>query len=231
MKGYGQFCPLALTSEVIGERWTPLVIREIITGAARFNDIHRGVPRMSPTLLTRRLKTLQTAGIVQRQRGDDGRIRYVLTEAGTALVPVIRGLIDWGMAFLPATLSRDHADPDLIMWDLHKRIELERVPETRTVVRFAFTDQVKANRWRWIVGSRTGMTLCITDPGFEVDLFVTTDAWTMARVWYGELPLKRALGEELIVIDGPRRLREAFPSWLMLSGLAGTGGRLPLKAA
>jgi DNA-binding HxlR family transcriptional regulator len=231
MKGYGQFCPLALTAEVIGERWTPLVIREIIIGAARFNDIHRGVPRMSPTLLTRRLKTLQTAGIVQRQRGDDGRIRYVLTEAGTALVPVIRGLIDWGMAFLPATLSRDHADPDLIMWDLHKRIDLERVPETRIVVRFAFTDQVKAKRWRWIVGSRIGMTLCITDPGFEVDLFVTTDSWTMARVWYGELPLKRALGEELIVIDGPRRLREAFPTWLMLSALAGTGGRLPLKAA
>jgi DNA-binding HxlR family transcriptional regulator len=231
MKGYGQFCPLALTSEVVGERWTPLVLREIMLGASRFNDIHRGVPRMSPSLLARRLKTLHGAGIIARQRSDSGRVKYVLTEAGTALMPVIRCLIDWGMAWLPATLSRDHADPDLIMWDLHRRINLARVPATRTVVRFAFTDLGKAKRWRWIVGDQTGMTLCITDPGFEVDLFVTTDSWTMARIWYGELPLKRALAEEAMTLDGPRPLREAFPSWLMLSVLAATAGRLPLRAA
>jgi hypothetical protein len=177
------------------------------------------------------LKRLQAAGIIARQQGKGGRGKYVLTDAGAALMPVIRGLIDWGMAWLPATLSRDHADPDLIMWDLHKRIDLARVPATRTVVRFAFTDQGKSKRLRWIVGERSGMTLCITDPGFEVDLFVTTDSWTMARIWYGELPLKRALAEGIVNLDGPRPLRNAFPSWLMLSVLAATGGRLPLRAA
>jgi DNA-binding HxlR family transcriptional regulator len=126
MKGYGQFCPLALTAEVVGERWTPLVIREIMLGARRFNDIQRGVPRMSPSLLARRLRTLQAAGILAREQRDDGRVEYALTEAGTALAPMVKALIDWGMTWLPATLSRDHADPDLIMWDLHKRIDLAR---------------------------------------------------------------------------------------------------------
>jgi DNA-binding HxlR family transcriptional regulator len=230
VKGYGQFCPLALTSEVVGERWTPLVIREIMLGATRFNDIQRGVPRMSPALLTRRLRTLQAAGILRREtRGS--HTEYVLTEAGNALMPVIHGLIEWGMGWLPATLSRDHADPDLIMWDLHKRINLDDVPATRTVAQFEFTDQARAKRLRWIVGDRSGMTLCITDPGLDVDLFVTTDSWTMARVWYGELPLRRALSEQSVILDGPPALCSAFPSWLKLSALAATGGRLPLRMA
>jgi len=230
MKGYGQFCPLALTAEVVAERWTPLVLREIMLGARRFNDIHRGVPRMSPSLLTRRLKRLQTAGIVERNRNGN-RTEYGLTESGLALAPIIEALTGWGIRFLPMTLSREHADPDLIMWDLHRRIDLAQVPASRTVVRFAFTDQRKEKRHRWIVGDAAGMTLCITDPGFEVDLFVATESWTMARIWYGELPLKQAIADGGLVLDGPRKLCEAFPSWLMLSALATMPRQRPLRAA
>jgi DNA-binding HxlR family transcriptional regulator len=230
MSGFGQFCPLALATEIVGERWTPLVLRELMLGSRRFNDIHRGVPRMSPSLLVRRLLTLEKAGIVTRQPMRRGHVEYSLTEAGSALAPIIESLALWGRTFLPATLSRDNADPDLVMWDLHRRMDLCRMPAARTVMRFEFTDQPREKRYRWIVGNSAGVELCITDPGLDIDLHVTTDSRTMTWVWYGDLPLKRALADGTMTLDGPRRLREAFPSWLLLNLLAGVQRRHPLGA-
>ncbi|MDN3516265.1 helix-turn-helix domain-containing protein [Aquisalimonas lutea] len=217
--GYGQFCPLALASEVVGERWTPLVLRELLLGARRFNDIQRGVPRMSPSLLTRRLRTLENAGIIERSRSG-GHVEYVLTPAGEELLPTIQSLAEWGKRWLPATLSADDADPDLIMWDMHRRMALENMPESRTVVEFNFSDQPRARQRRWLVGDRSGVTLCITDPGFEVDLFVMTDSRTMTWVWYGDVSLKRAIADGTIRLHGPARLCSAFPTWLKLSHVA-----------
>jgi DNA-binding HxlR family transcriptional regulator len=219
MKGYGQFCPLALASEIVGERWTLLVLRELILGGRRFNDIHRGLPRMSPALLSRRLKTLENAGIVERQR--TGRsVEYALTAAGAELAPAIESLAVWGKRWLPATLSDDQADPDLVMWDMHRRMDCDRMPDTRTVIRFEFTDQPDAKRLRWIVGDGRDVDLCITDPGFDVDLFVTSDSRTVVLVWYGDVALGRAIEDGAIEVHGPSHLCEAFPSWLRLSLLA-----------
>ncbi|MCP1675179.1 DNA-binding HxlR family transcriptional regulator [Natronocella acetinitrilica] len=226
MKGYGQFCPLALASEIVGERWTTLVIRELMLGSHRFNEIHRGVPRMSPTLLTRRLRTLEKAGIVERRRSG-GRTEYVLSEAGAELAPTLESLAVWSKRRLPATLSEDRADPDLVMWDMHRRMHLERMPHTRTVIQFEFTDQPVVKRLRWIIGDSSGVDLCITDPGLDADLFVTTDSGTITLVWYGDLPLRRALTDGQIRLHGPRRLCEAFPSWLQLSLLADIPRRRP----
>jgi DNA-binding HxlR family transcriptional regulator len=219
MKGYGQFCPLALASEIVCERWTVLVLRELALGAKRFNDIHRGVPRMSPVLLSRRLKTLQNAGIVER-RPYGGRAGYVLSEAGQALVPAINSLATWSKEWLPATLSDDRADPDLVMWDMHRRMNLDRMPKPRTVIQFAFTDQPAIKRLRWIVGETDTVELCITDPGFDIDLFVETDSRTVTLVWYGDIPLLRAIDDGTIGLHGPRQLCEAFPTWLQLNMLA-----------
>lgn len=220
MKSYGQFCPLALASEVVGERWTPLVLRELMCGASRFNDIQRGVPRMSPTLLTQRLRMLEVGGIVERRRGRRPGVEYVLTEAGMELAPVIEALAVWSKSWLPASLSAIEPDPDLIMWDLHRRLDRDRMPSGRTVIRFGFTDQPQPRRYRWIVCVAGDVELCIIDPGFDVDLFVETDSRTITLVWYGDLPLKQALADGAIALDGPRRLRAAFPSWLLLSPLA-----------
>ena len=129
MKGYGQFCPMALATEIIGERWTLLILRELMLGSSRCNDIHRGVPRISPTLLTQRLRALEVAGIVERREAGG----YGVTEAGAELWPMIETLAVWGKTWLPATLSEDEADPDLIIWDLHRRMELERLPQGRTL--------------------------------------------------------------------------------------------------
>lgn len=219
MKGYGQFCPLALASEIIGERWTLLVLRELMLGGKRFNDIHRGVPRMSPSLLSRRLKTLEKTEIIQRRRAG-GHTEYTLTAAGAELVPAIESLAVWGKRWLPATLSDDNADPDLVMWDMHRRMDRERMPGTRTVIQFEFTDQPEWKRLRWIVADATAIELCITDPGFEVDLFVTTDSHTIVWVWYGDLPLRQAIDEGAVELHGPRNLCDAFPSWLQLNLLA-----------
>lgn len=230
MQGYGQFCPLALTAEVVGERWTPLILREMIQGARRFNDIHRGMPRMSPSLLARRLKVLAEVGILIRKK-DGRRIEYVLTQAGAELGPIVHGLSAWGMTWFPATLSREHADPDLIMWDLHRRMDLSKMPKSQTVVCFSFSDQPKKKMNRWIVGNCDGVALCITDPGFDVDIFVSTDSWTMAKVWYGAMSFNEAMSAGCLVLDGPRRLCAEFPNWLLLSGFAAAKGRLPLRAA
>lgn len=230
MKGYGQYCPLAMASEIVGERWTPLVLRELGLGARRFNDIHRGVPRMSPSLLSRRLKTLEDADIIERRRSG-GRTEYVLTRAGEELGPAIESLAMWGKRWLPATLSRDNADPDLVMWDMHRRMALDRLPEARTVLQFDLVDQPDSRRLRWIVAGRQGVDLCITDPGLEVDVFVTTDSSTLIQVWYGDIPLQRAISGGTIRLHGPRHLCEAFPTWLQLNMLAHIPRQRPGKGA
>jgi DNA-binding HxlR family transcriptional regulator len=227
MKSFGQFCPLALTAELIGERWTFLILRELLLGSSRFNDIHRGVPRISPTLLTQRLRALIAAGIVERNEAGG----YEPTDAGAALWPAIESLAVWGKTWLPATLSENEADPDLIVWDLHRRMNLERLPPGRTTILFTFTDQREAKSRRWILCDRDGADFCITDPGVEADLYVTTDSLTITSVWYGDIPLKEALDEGLIQLDGPRRLCAAFPSWLKLNLLAPVERRHPLRRA
>lgn len=219
MRGYGQFCPLALASEIIGERWTPLILRELMLGSRHFNDIHRGVPRMSPALLSRRLKMLVESGIVER-RATAGRSGYVLSEAGRELAPVLLELAVWGKRWLPSTLSQNRADPDLVMWDMHRRIDLDRLPEHRIVIQFSFHDQPAAKRDRWLVGQHEEVELCIKDPGYEVDLFVETDSRTMTWVWYGDIALSKAISDRRIELHGPPRLCREFPRWLQLSVMA-----------
>ena len=219
MPGYGQYCPLALASEVLAERWTLLVLRELGLGARRFNDIHRGVPRMSPTLLTRRLRTLERTEIVERVRVGR-RLEYRLTEAGQALMPAIESLAVWSKSWLPATLSDERADPDLILWDMHRRMHTELLPAGRIVIRFVLVDQPEPRRRRWLVCQRSVVDVCITDPGFDHDLDVESDSKTLVWVWYGDLPLTRALEDGRIALHGPPALCAAFPSWLQLNLLA-----------
>lgn len=189
-------------------------------GARRFNDIQRGVPRMSPALLSRRLKTLTRAGIIEPQKVG-ARSEYVLTEAGHALVPAIENLAKWGKSWLPATLSDGESDPDLVMWDMHRRMNCDCMPGKRTVIQFEFTDQPDAKKLRWIVSSGSAAELCITDPGLEVDLFVITDSRTITLVWYGDLGLASVIRDGSVVLHGPPQLCDAFPSWLQLSPMAG----------
>jgi DNA-binding HxlR family transcriptional regulator len=225
MKGYGQFCPVAKAAEIVAERWTPLVLRELLCGSRRFNDLHRGVPLMSRTLLAERLEQLEDAGIVRSVAGPCGRRReYHLTAAGEELRPLIQCFGEWGQRWARAQIGSGDLDPGLLMWDIHRRVNLEALPAARVVVRFDFRGVPAIMRcpttW-WLVLDRREVDLCLKDPGFLVDLVVSADLRTLTRVWMGDVRLAEAVRAGLIRLEGPSSLVRSFPTWLTLSSFAG----------
>ncbi len=220
MRTYGQFCPVAQAAELLTERWTPLVIRELLAGSHRFNDIQRGVPLMSSALLSERLKTLERFGVVERQArlGGPGH-EYCLTAAGEELRPWVELMGVWGQRWVRREVTAEDADPALLMWDVRRNIDLERLPERRVVVYFSFRGVPKGKRSWWLILDRPEPDLCLSNPGFGVDLTVRTGAVTLAEVWVGDLDLAGAIRSRRIILEGPSHLRRAFPDWLRLSPL------------
>lgn len=218
MKTYGQFCSIAKALEIVGERWTPLILRELICGSARFNEIHRGVPRISPSLLTKRLADLEKAGVIKKNKET---AEYELTPAGWELKPMVETLGVWGQRWVRGTLGDEKLDPDLLMWDIRRRMDVDALPEGRTCLCFEFTGAPENASHYWLVASQDGVDLCITDPRFDVDLYVTTDVRTMTEVWNGDRQMSTALEAGTIDLHGPASLRKAFPSWLKLNLFAG----------
>lgn len=219
MKGYGQFCPVAKASEIIGERWTPLVLRELLCGSRHFNDLRRGVPLMSQSLLSQRLKALQRAGIIERVQ-EDGRAAYTLTRAGEELRPLIEGLGHWGQRWAPSLLEDEDLDAGLLMWDIKRNVDAGWFHEQRTVIAFDFTDVEGCEGAYWLVGSRGEVELCMKDPGFPVDLYVTSDLRTLTSVWLGRYDVGEAVAREDIELHGDRQLATSFRSWFTLSPMA-----------
>jgi DNA-binding HxlR family transcriptional regulator len=220
MTGYGQFCPVAKAAEVVGERWTPLVLRELLSGSRRFNDLRRGVPLMSPALLSKRLKTLEQAGIVERRQ--EGRsTEYHLTEAGKELEPLIDLLGTWGQRWARSKFGPEDLDPTVLMWDLQRNARPEAFPAERAVVKFEYTDVPRSKRHWWVISEAGEADLCMTDPGFEVDLYVTTDIRTMSMIWMGDRTLGEATESGEVEIIGPSAIRRSLRQWLGLSPLAG----------
>ncbi len=222
-RGYGQFCPVAKASEVVAERWTPLVLRELIGGSHRFNDLLRGVPLMSRSLLSKRLRELERAGVVERRPSPGGRgPAYHLTPAGEELTPIIIALGEWGQRWARDDLHEDELDPTVLLWDMHRNIAIDRLPAHRVVVQFFFPDAPRvATRRIWLVLDRPEVEVCFKDPGFELDLVVTASLRTLTQAWMGDIPLADVLGSEEVRIEGRRELVEAFPGWLKLSMFAG----------
>lgn len=222
--GFGQFCPIAVACEVFAERWTPIILRELIAGSQHFNEIHRGVPLMSRGLLVRRLGELEEAGVIVREKLEGKRgHRYLLTEAGREFAPVIQGLGRWGQRWTPR-VERRNLDAGFLMWNVRRRIAVERLPERRVVACFRFSGAPRGSRGKrafWLLLERSGVQLCLEDPGFDVDVLVEADLATMANVWLGDTALATALDSGAIRLMGPRALTSAFPGWLMLSAFAG----------
>lgn len=222
MKGYGQYCPIAKATEVLGERWTPLVLRELLCGSRRFNDLRRGLPLMSPSLLSQRLKTLEHAGVIERQTDERGQASaYRLTAAGEELWPLIERLGVWGQRWVRSQLDTEpNLDAGLLMWDIRRGVDATRLPAERTVIQFDFTDVKPPKRRWWLMGSHGEVELCLRDPGFEVDVFVTSDLGTLTAVWIGDLSIDEALRSGRIELIGERTLCRDFRSWFALSPFA-----------
>lgn len=218
MDTYGQFCPVALTAAVLTRRWTPLVIRELLCGSVRFNELRRGVPRMSPSLLSTRLDELERAGVIERSKPKDGEHpEYHLTRAGRELGPIIESMGVWGRRWISGDLKDEELDADLLMWDVRRRIDVDKAPEGRTVVRFTFEDQPENTREYWVVVQVPEVDLCWRDPGHPVDLEVASTLRTMTAVWRGDVSFAEAIRGRDVRMRGPERLRRSFPEWLGFS--------------
>ncbi len=224
-RGYGQFCPVALAAEILAERWTPLVVRELLCGSVRFNDLQRGVPRMSSALLARRLKELQFAGIVERRRGAGSAFEYHLTAAGRELFPVVEKMGLWAQRWLRHDLVETaNLDSDLLMWDIRRNVLAKSPPRgSRYVAEFRLSGVPISRRRYWLVFERGAVDLCYRYPGFEVDLFVEASLRALTQVWLGHIPIEQAIRDGRLRLDGSRGDIAAFRSWFALNMFAPAG--------
>src|SRR5262245_35216726 len=224
MAGDGQFCPIAVACETFAERWTPLILRELLGGARRFNEIRRCIPLISRTLLAQRLRELEDAGVVESRPLPRGRGReYRPTRAAEEFREVLERLGAWGQPWATGPFAPENLALALLMWNVSRRIDLPRLPERRVVVRFEFRKfppRCRGFGTCWLVLERTGTDLCLKDPGHDVDLVVNADAAAIARVWTGALTFQQAVRAGGLALEGPRDLVRAFPTWLLLSHFA-----------
>ena len=220
---YKQFCPVAMAAEILCSRWTLVLLRELVAGSTRFNELRRGVPRMSPALLSKRLKDLEAAGVVTRipVKGEPSVFEYRLTEAGRDLQPVIEAAGVWGQRWIQSKASLENLDPNLLMWDIRRNIDPTPMSPHRNTIQVIFNDLPQAQRnWWLVVEPDAQVDLCSVDPGFDVDLYLSTDLRTMTEIWMGYTTTARAKEARKLTITGNRKLEAALGSWLSLSPFA-----------
>jgi len=222
MLDYGQFCPVARAAEVFGERWTPLVVRELLCGSTRFNEIRRGVPRMSTTLLAQRLRKLEEIGVVEHVRAAGGG-EYRLTAAGEELRAIIMALGHWGSRWIGSRLKRDQLDAGFLMWDIRRFARRELFPaERRVVVQFRFTDGRQGERAWWLVVENGEVDLCRDDPGYEVTLIIESTVRALTEIWTGDLLPEQAVERREVRVQGGARDARSVWRWIGASVFAPT---------
>lgn len=217
---YGQFCPVSMASEILCSRWTILVLREMLCGSTRFNDLRRGLPRMSPSLLSKRLKELEKAGVILSVATTGGLSEYRLTEAGEDLRPIVIGMGVWGQRWVESRLSLRNLDPSLLMWDMRRNLNPDPLPPRRCTIQFQYPELSEAQRNWWLVVEAGTVDLCGFDPGFEVDLLVTSSLRTMTAIWMGISPLRQEVNAGRVQLDGDPAVGRAMQQWLKLSTFA-----------
>jgi len=221
MSTYRQFCPVAMASEVLTERWTPLVVRELMCGSTRFNDLRRGVPLMSPSLLSKRLKTLERVGVVEK-RGAGRSVGYYLTPAGEELRPIVEAMGHWGQRWARGDTQARNMDASLLMWDIHRSVVEDALPSERVVVHFHLRGSIDKKSRFWLVLEPGAVDVCLTDPGFDVDLRVTAHVRSMVAYWLGASTFDELVRGGDVEVDGPRPLARGFPKWFTRSAFAQT---------
>lgn len=221
--GYQQFCPVAMAADILCSRWTIVLLREMIVGSTRFNDLRRGVPRMSPALLSKRLKELETAGLITRVALKDNPDvqEYHLTAAGRDLRPLIESFGTWGQKWVETDATLRNLDASLLMWDMRRNIQTDPMPHQRSTILFTFTDQpVSQKKWWLLVTPGFEVDLCSVDPGHDVDLYVNVDLETMTSIWLGYQKISTAQKANRMKLTGNRKLGAALDQWLGLSPFA-----------
>ena len=232
--GYRQFCPLAMTAELLCTRWTMLVLRELMAGSTRFNDVRRGVPKMSPALLSKRLKELEIAGVIKREPAgsEKSNFEYQLTPAGKDLRGVVEAMGFWGQRWIETTssLKKQNLDVSLLMWDMRRNLKPAPLPKKRTVINFLYPELPASKRSWWLVVEADGeVDLCWADPGFDIDLYVSTDLRTMTAIWMGLTTVSKE--RDRVLLTGDRAVASTMRDWLGLSPFAVERKRGPTLVA
>jgi DNA-binding HxlR family transcriptional regulator len=211
MQTYAQYCPISRTLDLVGDRWSLLVVRELIIGSTRFNEIARGLPGLSRGLLTRRLRQLEAAGIIERCDG-----AYALTPSGEELTTLVMELAAWGARNAFGPPEPEELDPDLLMWWMHSRIDTAAI-DRRAVIAIHLTD---LRRRYWLLVEHGDVSICHTDPGYEVDVVLQGNVSSLYRVWLGHDDLREALRQGDLTLEGSPAMVRALPGWLQLSQVA-----------
>ena len=217
---YGQFCPVSMAAEILCTRWTVLVLRELLCGTSRFNDLRRGVPRMSPALLSKRLKELERAGVIVTTPGEKGGMEYRLSPAGEDLQPIIMGMGFWGQRWVGSQISLKNLDPSLLMWDMRRNLNPQPLPRRRCTIQFQYPELPPTRQNWWLVVDGASVDLCGFDPGFEIDLLVTSSLRSMTAIWMGVSRVRRELEAGNLEFDGDPQIAAAMQQWLGLSKFA-----------
>lgn len=218
--GYGQFCPVSMASEILCSRWTTLVVRELLCGSTRFNDLRRGLPKMSPTLLSKRLKELQGAGVVVVTRKTGGSVEYHLSEAGEELRFLIMGLGNWAQRWMESRLTLKNLDPSLLMWDMRRSLDVKLLARRRYTIQFLYPELPGAQKRWWLVVESGEVDLCNFDPGHQLDLLVTSSLRTMTAVWMGLTTVQKESDSGHMEVEGDPVLACHMQQWLGLSPFA-----------
>lgn len=220
MRSYNQFCPVAKAAELFCERWTALIVRDLAGGERRFSDLQRGVPLVSPTMLSQRLKQLETEGVVSRRRSSGRGSIYRLTKAGEEFVPIVLALGTWGQRWTRRALAEHEIDLGLLLWAVEQGAHPECFGRERTIIEIDLTDQPQQKRRWWFLNEDGRCELCLKPPGREAQLYVTVSLRDLIHVWRGDLSLSAAMASGRLQVDGISRLRRGFRQWLPISVLA-----------
>ncbi|MCB0212106.1 MAG: helix-turn-helix transcriptional regulator [Anaerolineae bacterium] len=217
MYKYGQYCPIAKAVEILGDRWTLLIVRDLLVGTCHFNDLERGLPGISRALLSERLRRLQRMGLVEKVKQDDNRQRtvYLMTPAGQELQSVIQSLLTWGARWAFDEPEEQELDAGLLMWWIRDRIHTDRLPQPRVMIRIDFTGA--SDETFWLILTQDDVSICLTDPGFDLDIVITADLATFFQIWLGRVAYFDAVSTGLVQVDAVPALAEALPTWFAYS--------------
>lgn len=214
MMRYGQFCPIAKATEILGERWTILIVREILMGGRRFNELQRGLGGISTALLTNRLKSLESQGMVVRRRASgQSAYEYHPTQACEALLPVLVSLGEWGLCWAKHTILDDDFDVEFLMFYLERSVDSAAIPGPNAVIRFLFKDLEEQRDW-WLLISKESVELCLKDPGRDVDVYLTATVRTLTDVWMGDRTYREAIKSGDLDVQGDPVLTRNIRAWL-----------------
>jgi len=219
---YNQFCPIAKACEVLEPRWTLLIMCEMWSGSSRFNEIRRGVPGMSPTLLSTRLKGMEENGLITREENSkNGNIDYKITDVGQELSPIVYALGKWAHKNVDANVTLEKLDAQLLMWNVRRKIDVSHLPKVRIIIQFIFPELAKEKQKYWLI-AKPGFSvdLCTKDPGFDIDLCVTTDLKALTSVWLGLSHMNDEIEQKKIMLLGDKALASTINQWMIRSAFA-----------